>query len=64
MEDLAKNSQTLMAFGISADEAKLRLGQLGDISQGDAQKLESLTLAFAQVSSAVPASYLARICCR
>ena len=64
MEDLAKNTQTLMAFGISADEAKLRLGQLGDISQGDAQKLESLTLAFAQVSSAVPASYLARICCR
>lgn len=52
MEDLAKNTQTLMAFGISADEAKLRLGQLGDISQGDAQKLESLTLAFAQVSSA------------
>lgn len=52
MGDLAKNTQTLMAFGISADEAKLRLGQLGDISQGDAQKLESLTLAFAQVSSA------------
>lgn len=52
MEDLAKNTQTLMAFGISADEAKLRLGQLGDISQGGAQKLESLTLAFAQVSSA------------
>lgn len=52
MEDLAKNTQTLMAFGMSADEAKLRLGQLGDISQGDAQKLESLTLAFAQVSSA------------
>ena len=52
MEDLAKNTQTLMTFGISADEAKLRLGQLGDISQGDAQKLESLTLAFAQVSSA------------
>jgi len=51
MEDLAKNTQTLMAFGISADEAQLRLGQLGDISQGDAQKLESLTLAFAQMSS-------------
>jgi tape measure domain-containing protein len=51
MEDLAKNTQTLMAFGISADEAKLRLGQLGDISQGDATKLESLTLAFAQMSS-------------
>lgn len=52
MTDLAKNTQTLMAFGISADEAKIRLQQLGDISQGDAQKLESLTLAFAQVSSA------------
>lgn len=51
MEDLAKNTQTLMAFGMSADEAKVRLGQLGDISQGDAGKLESLTLAFAQMSS-------------
>lgn len=50
--DLAKNTQTLMAFGMSTDEAKLRLGKLGDISQGDAQKMESLTLAFAQVSSA------------
>lgn len=50
--DLAKNTQTLMAFGMSADGAKLRLGKLGDISQGDAQKMESLTLAFAQVSSA------------
>ena len=51
MEDLAKGAQTLMAFGMSADEAQLRLGQLGDISQGDAVKLESLTLAFAQMSS-------------
>ena len=51
MEDLAKNTQTLMAFGIGADEATKRLHQLGDISQGDAQKLESLTLAFAQMSS-------------
>lgn len=51
MEHLAKNTQTLMAFGISAEEAKVRLTQLGDISQGDAQKLESLTLAFAQMSS-------------
>lgn len=51
MEDLAKNTQTLMAFGMSAEEAQLRLGQLGDISQGDAVKLESFTLAFAQMSS-------------
>ncbi|MGJ9482077.1 phage tail protein [Actinotignum sp. GS-2025e] len=51
MEDLAKNTQVLMGFGMSAEEAQLRLGQLGDISQGDAVKLESLTLAFAQMSS-------------
>ncbi|MEW6903266.1 tape measure protein [Trueperella pyogenes] len=51
MEHLAKGAQTLMAFGLSADEAQLRLKQLGDISQGDAGKLESLTLAFAQMSS-------------
>ncbi|MDO5722411.1 MAG: tape measure protein [Actinomycetaceae bacterium] len=51
MEDLAKSTQTLMAFGINADEATVRLRQLGDISQGDAQKLDSLTLAFAQMSS-------------
>ena len=51
MEDLAKNTQTLLAFGISAEEAQVRLRQLGDISQGDAVKLESLTLAFAQMSS-------------
>lgn len=51
MEHLAKNTQTMMAFGISAEEAQVRLRQLGDISQGDAQKLESLTLAFSQMSS-------------
>ena len=51
MEHLAKGAQTLMAFGLSADEAQLRLKQLGDISQGDAGKLESLTLAFVQMSS-------------
>ena len=51
MEDLAKGTQTLMGFGMSAEESQIRLKQLGDISQGDAQKFESLTLAFAQMSS-------------
>lgn len=51
MEDLAKATQTLMGFGMSAEESQVRLKQLGDISQGDAQKFESLTLAFAQMSS-------------
>ena len=51
MEDLAKATQTLMGFGMSAEESQVRLRQLGDISQGDAGKFESLTLAFAQMSS-------------
>nr|WP_269456685.1 tape measure protein [Vaginimicrobium propionicum] len=51
MEDLAKATQTLMGFGMSAEESQVRLKQLDDISQGDAGKFESLTLAFAQMSS-------------
>lgn len=52
MDDLAGATQTLLAFGLTSDEASLALGHLGDISLGDANKLQSLTLAFAQVSSA------------
>ena len=40
-----------MSFGMSAEEAQIRMKQLGDISQGDAEKFKSLTLAFAQMSS-------------
>lgn len=51
MEDLAGNMQTLLSFGISLEDAKKHLNEIGDISQGDAVKMESLTLAFAQMSS-------------
>lgn len=51
MEDLASNMQTLLSFGMSLEDAKKHLGEIGDISQGDAVKMESLTLAFAQMSS-------------
>ncbi len=51
MQDLAQSAQTLMSFGMSAEEAQIRMKQLGDISQGDAEKFKSLTLAFAQMSS-------------
>jgi hypothetical protein len=40
-----------MGVGMTAEESQIWLKQLGDISQGDAQKFESLTLAFAQISS-------------
>ena len=51
MEDLAGNMQTLLSFGMSLEDAKKHLNEIGDISQGDAVKMESLTLAFAQMSS-------------
>lgn len=51
MEDLASNMQTLLSFGMSLEDAKKHLNEIGDISQGDAVKMESLTLAFAQMSS-------------
>lgn len=49
---LVKATQTMMSFGISAKDSQKYLKQLGDISMGDANKLDSLTLAFSQVSSA------------
>ena len=49
---LVKATQTMMSFGISADNAKKYLNQIGDISMGNAEKLSGLTLAFSQVQSA------------
>lgn len=50
--DLIKNAQTLKAFGIENQKVIPILQTIGDIASGDAQKLSSLSLAFAQVSSA------------
>ena len=49
---LVKATQTMMSFGISADNAKKYLNQIGDISMGNSEKLAGLTLAFSQVQSA------------
>ena len=51
MQDLAEATQTLMSFGMSAEDSQKYMKQLGDISQGDSEKFKSLTLAFAQMSS-------------
>lgn len=51
MQDAAKGAQTLLAFNIEAEKVMPILRQIGDISMGDAQKFNSLTLAFAQMSS-------------
>ena len=51
MNDLAKGAQTLLGFNIEAEKVMPILRQIGDISMGDSQKFNSLTLAFAQMSS-------------
>jgi tape measure domain-containing protein len=49
--DLAKATQTMLSFGISAEDAQKNLNMLGDISMGNKDKLAGLTLAFSQVES-------------
>ncbi|GIM53756.1 tape measure protein [Capnocytophaga cynodegmi] len=49
---LIEAQQTMMSFGLNADFAFGKLKNIGDIALGDAQKMKSLSLAFAQASSA------------
>lgn len=49
--DLAKATQTLMAFGFTADEAVDQFQILGDISQGDANKLDTFSNALGKMQS-------------
>ncbi len=51
MNDLADASQTLLAFGVSSDKLLPTLKNLGDVALGDSQKMQSLALAFGQMSS-------------
>ena len=49
--DLAEATQTMMSFGFSADEALANLDMLGNASQGNAEKLKTITTAFSRMSS-------------
>lgn len=49
--DIAKAGQTLMGFGIDINKVMPILKQLSDISMGDSQRFQSLSLAFAQMSA-------------
>lgn len=49
--DLAKGAQTMLGFNVDADEIMPMLKAIGDISMGDAQKFQALTLAYSQMSS-------------
>lgn len=51
MKDLAQGAQTMLGFGLAVDEVMPMLRAIGDVSMGDAQKFNSLTLAFSQASA-------------
>lgn len=52
MTDLAETTQLLMNYGFTADDAISRMSMLGDISQGNADKMNSIATAYGQMSSA------------
>lgn len=49
MKDHASRAQTLISFGMNVEEATRRMMKLGDVSQEDAERFQSLTLAFASM---------------
>ena len=49
---LIEAQKTMMSFGLSSEFAFGKLKNIGDIAMGNAQKMQSLSLAFAQATSA------------
>lgn len=52
LTDLAETTKLLMNYGFTADDAQNRLMMLGDISQGSAEKMQRIAMAYGQMSSA------------
>ena len=52
LDDLTNGTQTLLQFGIAVDDTTGVLQQLGDISLGNADKLQTLVRAYGKMSSA------------
>lgn len=52
LPDLADTTQLLMNYGLTADEAMDKMMMLGDISQGSADKMSRIAMAYGQMSSA------------
>ena len=51
LNSLASGAQMMLGFNIEAEKVIPTLRQIGDISMGDAQRFQSLTLAFSQMSA-------------
>lgn len=52
LPELADTTQLLMNYGFTADEAIEKMRMLGDISQGSADKMSRIAMAYGQMSSA------------
>ncbi|MEE1448551.1 tape measure protein [Faecalitalea cylindroides] len=52
LPQLADTTQLLMNYGFTADEAMDKMMMLGDISQGSADKMSRIAMAYGQMSSA------------
>lgn len=52
MVGLADTTQLLMNYGFTADDAMDKMMMLGDISQGSAEKMNRIAMAYGQMSSA------------
>lgn len=52
LPELADTTQLLMNYGFTADDAINRMSMLGDISQGNADKMQRVATAYGQMSSA------------
>lgn len=52
MQGIASAAQLMMGFGIDSGEVMKNLRALGDVAMGDAQRFQSLSLAFSQMSAA------------
>lgn len=50
--DLASATQLLMNYGFTADDSIEKMTMLGDISQGSADKMQRIAMAYGQMSSA------------
>lgn len=51
MSDLAGGAQTLLAFGVASDDVSGTLQRLGDISLGNADKMQSLASAYGKATA-------------
>lgn len=56
-DDLAKATQMMIGFGVATDENVIqKLKMLGDVAQGNKERLSGITLAFSQIQAAGKAS--------